>query len=225
MRSESPKHMTHGRRSKWDTSGVLLDDEIAAGPVDLVEVFGNARPVELEVGTGKGTFLLARAQARGELNFLGIERARSYAEYSADRFRRAQLTNVRMLCADAAHFIRRSLGDSSLWRVHIYFPDPWPKRRHHRRRTVSLSFMREIHRVLAPGGQVILVTDHLEYFQHIQRVLANTVGFVTVRFPRMGDSKGELVGTNFERKYIAQGRGFFDVALMKYARGCLDSQM
>jgi tRNA (guanine-N7-)-methyltransferase len=102
-------------------------------------------------------------------------------------------------------------------RVHVYFPDPWPKRRHHRRRTIQLPFVTDIRRVLIPGGQLIIVTDHLGYYRHIRRVLANAGGFIPVPFPQMADKEGELVGTNFERKYIAQGRAFFNMALMKYA--------
>ena len=215
MRTESPKHLTHGRAGKWDTSGVLLDVSLAAGPVDLKELFGNARPVELEIGTGKGTFLLARAAARGEINFLGIEWAGAYCHYAADRLRRAELDNVRMVHADATWFVRTHLADESIWRVHVYFPDPWPKRRHHHRRSIQLAFLAEIRRILKVGGELIIATDHLGYYQHIRRALANIDGFLEVGFPAMADKDGELVGTNFERKYIAEGRRFFNIALMK----------
>ncbi len=216
MRNESPRYLTHGRDEKWLTGNVLLDEAVTAGPVDFAAMFGNTRPVEIEIGTGKGTFLLARAAARPELNFLGIEWAGSYAAYSAGRFDRAGLDNVRMLHADATEFVAQCVPDQSVWRVHIYFPDPWPKRKHHRRRSIQLAFVHEIRRVLKVGGQLIIVTDHLDYFRHIRRVLANAVGFAPVEFPQMTDSDGELTGTNFERKYIAQGRPFYNAALLKY---------
>ena len=216
MRNESPRYLTHGRDAKWETGDILLDEAVAAGSVDFAEMFGNTRPVELEIGTGKGTFLLARAAARPELNFLGIEWAASYAAYSASRFRRAGADNVRMLHADATEFVTKCVLDASVWRVHVYFPDPWPKRKHHRRRSIRLEFIHEIRRVLKVGGQLIIVTDHLDYFHHIRCVLANAVGFAPVEFPQMTDSDGELTGTNFERKYIAQGRRFFNAALLKY---------
>ena len=109
MRSESPKHLAHGACGKWDGSGVLLDESVARGRADPREFFDNGRPIELEIGTGKGTFLLARARQRPDLNFLGIEWARAYCLYSADRFRRAGLPNVRMLRADAGAFVRNCL--------------------------------------------------------------------------------------------------------------------
>jgi tRNA (guanine-N7-)-methyltransferase len=196
---------------------VLLEESVAAGAVDLAALFGNARPVEVEIGTGKGTFLLARAAARQEVNFLGIEWARAYCLYAADRIRRAELANVRMLRADAGAFFRDCLADGSVGRVHVYFPDPWPKRRHHSRRLIQPPFLAQARRVLKIGGQLIVVTDHLDYFRHIQGTLLAAEGFARVSLPPMSDRDGEIVGTNFERKYIAQGRPFYSVALMRYA--------
>lgn len=194
-----------------------MDHPITAGLLDLAFVFGNRRPVEIEVGSGKGTFLLARAAARPELNFLGIEYAASYCRYAADRVRRADLPNVRMLQLDAGAFFARCLADQAVWRVHVYFPDPWPKRRHHRRRLIQPAWTEQVRRVLRPGGQLLIVTDHLEYFAHICRALSAVAGFARVAFPRMVDQQGELVGTNFERKYIAHGRTFHRLALMRIA--------
>lgn len=216
MRPESAKQLRGRGGDKWKTAGVLLDEALAAGPVDLREIFGNNRPVELEIGSGKGTFILARAGARPEVNFLGLEYARAYAAYCADRLRRAGLTNARMLRAEAAHFFKVCLPGACLMRVHVYFPDPWPKRKHHRRRLIQPSFIAEVRRVLQPGGQFIVVTDHFDYFRHIRRVLHNAPGFVRIAMPRMTDAAGELTGTNFERKYIAQGRPFYATALMRY---------
>jgi tRNA (guanine-N7-)-methyltransferase len=182
-------------------------------------LFANTRPVEVEVGTGKGAFLLARAAARPDLNFIGIEWARSYCLYAADRVRRAGLTNVRMVRADAAKFFARCLPPRSLLRVHIFFPDPWPKRRHHRRRLIQRDFLADVHRALRLGGQLLIVTDHLDYFDHVRRALHTVPGFAVVPFPQMADRSGEVVGTNFERKYITQGRAFYRLARLAYEAG------
>jgi tRNA (guanine-N7-)-methyltransferase len=217
MRTQSPKHLGHGQPDKWNIDGVLLDDGLAdRGSVDFAAIFGNTRPVEVEIGTGKGTFLMARASARPEANFLGIEWARAYALYSADRFRRAGLTNVKMLRTDAGVFFRKCIPTASLWRVHIYFPDPWPKKRHHRRRLLQDSFVDELRRVLKPGGQVLVVTDHRGYFEQISRVFTGAPRLAVVPFPQMADEDGHVVGTNFEKKYIAQGRPFYKLARMRY---------
>ena len=216
VRSSYSHLARRGRR--LDGSGVLLEESLVASGrlIDFVQVFGNSRPVEAEIGAGKGTFLLVRASARPELNFLGIESARAYCLYAADRIRRAGLPNVRMLRADAGTVFKSCLPEGSLWRVHIYFPDPWPKRRHRGRRLINEAVVDDVRRALRLGGQVVIVTDHLDYFRRIQAVLEDARGWATVPFPRMTDG-GELAGTNFERKYIAQGRPFYSVARMRYA--------
>jgi tRNA (guanine-N7-)-methyltransferase len=204
----------------WDAGGILLDEAVAKGPVDLEAIFGNRRPVEVEIGTGKGTFLLARASARPELSFLGIEWARAYAIHAADRLRRAGLSNVRMIRCEAAHFFKVCLAEApgSLWRVHVYFPDPWPKQKHHRRRLIQRPFVEHVRRALRHGGQLIIVTDHLDYFRHIQRVVGGVAGLAAAPMPRMAGREGEVVGTNFERKYIAQGRPLYKLVRLRYAR-------
>ena len=222
MRQSSAKYLGRGKGTKFDTTGVLLAESVTRGPIDLPRVFGNTRPVEIEIGTGKGTFLVARAMARPEVNFLGVEYARAYAHHSADRFRRRDLANVRMLQVDAGHLFKVCLADASVWRVHIYFPDPWPKRRHRRRRLIRPQFAEEAQRVLRPGGQLIVVTDHMDYFIQIRNVLGDLPGMASIPMPQMADADGEIVGTNFERKYIAQGRPFYSIAKMRYVQAMCD---
>jgi tRNA (guanine-N7-)-methyltransferase len=216
MRPETPAKLSHTNQGKWDTAGILLDADALPRPLDFAEMFGNTRPVEIEIGTGKGTFLLARAKARPEVNFLGIEYAKAYAIYTADRFRRAKLENVRMLRTEAAALFKTAIPPRSLQRLHIYYPDPWPKRRHNRRRLIQPPFVDLVREALTPGGQLIVITDHFDYARHIRRVLHEAPGFSRIAVPRMTDAEGELVGTNFERKYIAQGRPSYALALMRY---------
>lgn len=197
---------------------MMLDegDEKLTGPLNFAELFSNDRPVELEIGMGKGTFMLARAAARPEINFLGLEYAKAYCCYCADRFRRAELTNVRTTYIEAAAFFKLHVPPESLWRVHIYFPDPWPKRKHNRRRLIQPQFVERARRSLKVGGQLLIVTDHLDYFQQIRKVLGVAEGFADIPMPPMTDKSGEIVGTNFERKYIAQGRPFYNIARLRY---------
>src|SRR5258706_4238641 len=122
---------------------VGLDVDTLARPIDWQQLFENPNPVEIEIGTGKGTFLTEQAKARPEVNFLGIEWARWYWRYASDRLRRNGCTNARMVRADANYFLVEFVPDASLSVVHIYFPDPWPKKRHHKRRLIQEAFLRQ----------------------------------------------------------------------------------
>jgi tRNA (guanine-N7-)-methyltransferase len=199
---------------------MLLNAPDEAGRLKWSDIFGNEHPVELEIGSGKGTFLLAVAQARPEHNFIGIEYARAYAEFAADRLRRHNMTNARMVHGEATWWIRCHVADASLAAMHVYFPDPWPKARHQKRRLVQLPFLKEVHRVLVPGGILRLVTDHADYFAHMQAMLAAQTDLAVIPFESPVPLKenapaGSIVGTNFERKYIAEGRPFYSTAAVK----------
>ncbi len=197
-------------------TGVLLDEAVADGPIDLAVLFGNGRPVEIEIGSGKGAFLIKRAADRPEINILGIEWLGGYAAYAADRAFRAGLNNVRLLCADAEQVISKCLAEGSVSRIHIYFPDPWPKRKHLNRRLIKPNFITRLRGILRLGGTVRIVTDHADYFRQIRRVLASTNGLTSVRSVDAGQSESWFVGTNFEKKYAIEGRRFYALSAIRY---------
>lgn len=174
-------------------------------------------PVEAEIGPGKGAFLVQQASRVQEVNHLGIESAHAYWLYTADRCRRHGLDHVRVAHADAATFIRWHTPEAMLQQVHCYFPDPWPKKKHHKRRLIQAAFLRELHRVLVAGGRCRIVTDHDGYFAWIRDHLEEVRDlFEEVPFDQpISAGSGEIVGTNFERKYRPAGRPFHAVALRK----------
>ena len=194
---------------------VGLDVETLARPIDWQQMFGNDHPIELEIGIGKGTFLVEQAKARSETNFFGIEYARWFWRYASDRLRRNGCLNARTVRAEANFFLTEFVPDTTLSVIHIYFPDPWPKKRHHKRRLIQSPFVQQAIRTLIPGGGVRLVTDHEDYFQQMQLVLAAS-GMQIVDYNRPGSAgEGEFVGTNFERKYRRENRPFYAIAAMK----------
>lgn len=178
---------------------------------------GAERAMDLEIGSGKGTFLVQQAALEPDVDFLGVEWSKKFWRLAADRARRHGLGNVRLLWADATAFVRNFVADESFRRVHVYFPDPWPKARHHKRRSVQAPFLRELHRVLIPGGEVRLATDHAEYFAWMEDHAAQVADLFERRPFESPDSagEGELVGTNFERKYRREGRPFHAMILAK----------
>jgi len=183
-------------------------------PIDWAQLFGNANPVELEIGSGKGTFLTEQARARPEVNFFGIEWARWYWRYTCDRLRRHGCLNARAVRAEAGFFLDEFVPAASLSVLHVYFPDPWPKARHHKRRLIAPPFMARALRVLRPdGGRLQVVTDHAGYWEQIEPTVRGAAGFEVVDYSRPGSAnEGEFVGTNFERKYAREGRPFYAIA-------------
>lgn len=191
-----------------------LDVETLPKPLDWAQLFGNANPVEIEIGMGKGTFITEQAKARPEVNFLGIEWARWFWRYASDRLRRHQCVNARTVRAEASFFLTEHVPPASVSVLHIYFPDPWPKARHHKRRLIQEKFMPLVHRVLVPGGRIQVVTDHQGYWEeNIEPVIRGAAGFEVVDYNRPGSAgEGEFVGTNFERKYRREARPFYAIA-------------
>jgi tRNA (guanine-N7-)-methyltransferase len=197
--------------------GIGLDVETLPRPLDWRQVFGNDHPVELEIGTGKGTFLTEQAKARPDVNFFGLEWANWFFRYASDRLRRNHCTNARMVRAEAGYFLTEFVADQSVSVLHVYFPDPWPKKRHHKRRLVQEPFLRQAERILAPGGRVQIVSDHKGYFEeNIEPTLKSSGVLQVVDYNRPGSAgEGEFVGTNFERKYRREGRPFYALAAVK----------
>ena len=190
--------------------------ETAPRPCTNIALFGNDRPLEIEIGSGKGTFLLAESGARPEVNFLGIEYARRYWIFAADRLRRAERGNARVVLAEALVFVRDFIENETLSAIHVYFPDPWPKTRHHRRRLLQPAFVEELASKLNPGGRLSIATDHREYFDKIALAVKGSTLVEADFAATKAALESELVGSNFERKYRREGRDIYILATEKW---------
>ncbi len=185
-----------------------------AGRLDPRAWFANpAAPFEIEIGSGKGTFLLGESATNPTTNYLGIEWSREFYLYAADRVRRRALRNVRMLHTDATEFLRWRVPDGIVRTIHLYYSDPWPKARHHKNRVVQDRFLADAHRVLVPGGELRLVTDHPDLWAWYESFIARwTSPAAPAQFERLAFTppawvdEDEVVGTNYERKTRAEGR-------------------
>lgn len=195
---------------------VILKSEDLNDKIDFARIFGRASAIHIEIGSGRATFLIKQAMAQPQVDFLGIEWAGRYYRYAVDRIGRWSLSNVRIIRTDAAQFLADFVPSNSIDCFHIYFPDPWPKKRHHKRRFLNPANLEQLLRCLKPEGIIKIATDHAEYFEQIQIVLtANDCLKKIVFLPTAGAVKDELVGTNFERKYIKEKRPIFSLAVMK----------
>jgi tRNA (guanine-N7-)-methyltransferase len=195
---------------------VLLPPPVIGEVIDFRRMFGDDRPIEMEIGAGKGGFLLNRARALPERGFFGIEWANKICRYAADRMVRRGVTNVRLMRADAKHLMMYSLRPECLTILHIYHPDPWPKKRHHKRRLIQPDFVAAAANALVPGGRIAIQTDHADYFEQIRQVMAGEPRLAEVAFdvPEAGVQEGR-VQTNYEIKYLREGREIYQLAMMK----------
>ena len=143
-------------------------------PFAQAALFPREQPLEVEVGTGKGLFLSGAARANPAHNFLGIEVSHKYARYAAARVARQASENAMIIGGDALALFRDWFPVASLAAVHVYFPDPWWKKRHKKRRVLNDQFLRDVERVLAPGGALHFWTDVEEYYLSTLELIAAT---------------------------------------------------
>lgn len=169
--------------------------------VALDAVFARPQPLEVELGCGDGTFLVEYARRHPERNFLGIERLLGRIRKVDRKGRRAGLDNLRLIRIEASYFLRYLLPAGSVAALHVYFPDPWPKRRHWERRLINRSFADDAWTALAPGGVIYLRTDDPAYFAQMQEVLGADPRFA----PRETPLDLSALLTDFERDFQARG--------------------
>ena len=184
--------------------------------VDFAALFANSRPVELEIGCGKGGFLIAAAADRPEHNFLGIEIDRALYFYIASRLAKRNLHNARIGCTDAKVFVRDRIADAAFAAVHIYFPDPWWKKRHHKRRLWTPEFAAQCVRILCVGGRLHVATDVPEYAATIRELLEDQRHLHREQSEEQtGEPDVEESLTNFERKARVRGGEVWRAAYVK----------
>jgi tRNA (guanine-N7-)-methyltransferase len=176
-----------------------------AGLLRFSELFDHPAPVEMEIGVGKGRFLLEQARTRPEVNFLGLEWSLKHLRVTKMRAERLGLVNLRLYRADARHVLPDLVPEASLSRLHVYCPDPWPKKRHHKRRLFNRVTAPHMERALRRGGFLHLSTDFLPYFEEILEVLREHTTLEAGDDPLFptGPTPGQ---THYEVKYLEAGR-------------------
>jgi tRNA (guanine-N7-)-methyltransferase len=184
-------------------------------PLDLTACFGNSRPVTLEIGFGNGEALLELAERHPERNWLGIEVHRPGVGHLLLRLDELGLDNVRVLRQDAMEVLRRQLADASLEAVQLFFPDPWHKKRHHKRRIVQPEFADLLARRLRPGGLVHMATDWEHYARHMLAVFDTAPEFRNLGGADGFAERGERPLTKFEQRGQRLGHGTWDLRFQR----------
>lgn len=188
-------------QSTIGSSALIYPPRSCVERLDLAVLFPVARPLEVELGSGDGSFLAAYAQAHPEHNFLGIERLLGRLRKLDRKGQRLGLSNLKLIRLEASYVVEYLLPKESVRAFHIYFPDPWPKRRHQARRLINPRFIEAARAALEPGGRIFLRTDNTDYFAQMIEVFAGNAGYREIQ---TSESLGAML-TDFERDFVAKG--------------------
>ena len=183
-------------------SGTLIHKiESIIEPLNVASLFQKEQPLEVELGAGDGSFLTKYAQAHPEHNFIGVERLLGRLRKIEKKGLRAGLTNLRLVRIEASYFLEFLLPKKSIVALHVYFPDPWPKRKHRKNRLVNERFTELVGKVLTQDGIIYLRTDDADYFTQMIRVFDANPAFRKIETPSIISS----VVTDFERNFHLRG--------------------
>lgn len=194
---------------------IELIPESYVARLDLPKIFGQVAPLHVDLGCGDGSFLVTLAERYPEKNFLGIERMTGRVAKACRKAAKIDSSgrtgNIRVLHLETSYAVRYLLPEESVEKFYLLFPDPWPKRRHQRRRVVSSDFLHWIHRALGPDGAFKIATDRHDYFQQMQRLMQEDSRFEIIN---AGDD-ADFPTTKFERIFREQGVPIYRLSLRK----------
>jgi len=178
-------------------------------PLDLAQVFPHPAPLEVDIGCGDGAFLVALAERFPERNFLGLEKLAGRVRRACKKASRLALPNVRVLRIESAYAIQYLLPVASVDVVHLLFPDPWPKKKHRRRRIMSADFLTSVHGLLVANGRFRVATDQKDYFAAMRELILPSA------FVEMTPAIETFPLTTFERHFLAEGAPIYRLELRK----------
>lgn len=184
-------------RDLWPDFGIDYSDAL----LDLDSIFDRTAPRVLEIGFGNGETLVEQAAAEPGMDFIGIEVHEPGVGHCLLQAEAAGVTNLRLIRHDAVEVLRQQIPEASLHRVNLYFPDPWPKKRHHKRRILKVKFLQMLARKIEPGGSLHIATDWQNYAEHIDELIASQESFMlSERRVHSGEDPLDRPVTKFERR-------------------------
>ncbi len=207
--------MTPKQRLALEKAWPLYGLSGTEGVLNLEQIFKRTNPKVLEIGFGMGQSLIAMAAAQAETDFIGIEVHRPGLGAAIVLITEKKLSNIRLVEADAAEFLAHSIEDNSFDRIQIFFPDPWPKQRHHKRRLIQAEFVNLVQTKLKPGGGLHLATDWQDYAEQMMEVLSTNPGLKnTVGTGQYLLERARPI-TKFEQRGLHLGHDIWDLLFIK----------
>ncbi|MFV1997669.1 MAG: tRNA (guanosine(46)-N7)-methyltransferase TrmB [Acidiferrobacterales bacterium] len=196
----------------WPQFGLELNED----EIDVVRTFDRISPVILEIGFGNGESLASIAATHPENNYIGIEVHRPGVGSLLLRLKEGGIKNVRVICRDASEVFQKNIADKSLDAIYLFFPDPWPKKKHHKRRLVQPGFVQQLRRKLKIGGRFHMATDWQSYAEHMLAVLSVAEGFInTTTDGKYSARPGYRPETKFERRGRTLGHDVWDLVFQR----------
>ncbi|MGD8581211.1 MAG: tRNA (guanosine(46)-N7)-methyltransferase TrmB [Gammaproteobacteria bacterium] len=207
--------LTRGQQQALDRLWPVYGIDFKPLPIDLAGIFRHAAPVILEIGFGNGDSLLQQARDNPDHNYLGIEVHRPGIGRLLHLAREADISNLRVVNHDAVEVLQLQIPDNSLDSIQLFFPDPWHKKRHHKRRIVNADFIRLVHQKLKPGGTFHLATDWEDYAQYMLDGMEHAQGFVNTAGKGKYAEGTRRPTTKFEHRGRRLGHGVWDLIYNK----------
>ena len=201
----------HALDNYWSTYGIAD----IKGPLDCTALFGRQAPVVMEIGFGMGDSLLAMARTNPAKNFIGVEVHKPGVGRLLHEIEALSVHNLRIYCHDAKEILQHCVADNALDTVQIFFPDPWHKKKHNKRRLVQPEFMQLVRQKLAIGGRVHMAPDWVPYAEHMMEVMSAAPGYVNASGAGLYSTDAERPLTKFEKRGQRLGHAVHDLVFIK----------
>jgi tRNA (guanine-N7-)-methyltransferase len=210
--------MTSGQQNSWDALWPNLGLDLSSSLMDFASIFGNSNPLVLEIGFGMGRSLCEMAQQAPNENFVGIEVHRPGVGALLMKADELELTNLKVFCGDANELLKHSIADKALSRLQLFFPDPWHKTKHNKRRLVQAEFVQSIRPKLELGGVFHMATDWEPYAKHMMKVMESAEGFKNIAGEHNYSERPDYRPlTKFEERGQRLGHGVWDLLYERIA--------
>ncbi len=201
----------HALENYWDKYGISA----VSAPFNAEQVFGRTAPLVFEIGFGMGDSLLAMARDNPDQDFIGVEVHKPGVGKLLDDIEKNQISNLRIYCHDAKEILRDCFAENSLDVMQIFFPDPWHKKRHHKRRLVQTEFVEQLRSRLKPGALLHMATDWEPYAEHMMLTLSEAPGFENQAGVQQHSDSSRRESTKFEKRGQRLGHGVWDLIFVK----------
>lgn len=209
------RHLTRTRKEAKNLLWPIYGLETGQKTLDLHKIFGNTKKIILEIGFGMGDSFFAMAAAQQDYNFIGVEVHEPGIGELLNKLKQHPLSNIKIFAEDAVTVINEAIPDNSLYQVLILFPDPWPKRRHIKRRIMQAEFVETVMHKLQPGGHFHISTDCDDYAKHVKTIMQHFPQFRPKELKIEATPVNRLSTTKFEQRGIKQGHKIWDLSFTK----------